>query len=332
MAVGDRVRVDAVFSGYYGQLQLSGVAGLEVLAQGESLPDPVVVEPQTVMTGAETAAAYEALLISVTGDVTALTAPAGPGDQAPNGEFILGGLRVNDFIYAIEGVELGDSLTVVGPLRYANGDFKIEPRSEDDVTFNGLSAPYLVQMGPTVVYLEPDNEGVTYPELSVELNRDAGDGGVTVTLSSSNASVVAVDASVTIAEGQSTADIPLYGLVASDETVTIIATLDDVSLQASASVLNPERQPTVASASPLSVLMAPSSTAEITLTLDQPAQSTGTTVYIESEDDLVSAPESMTVNAFETEVVVTLTAGTGAGTTQYSFNTAQGNPLWLMLK
>ena len=76
--------------------------------------------------------------LSVSDEVTALTAPAGPGDQDPNGEFLLGGLRVNDFIYAIESVELGDSLTVVGPLRYANGDFKLEPRSEDDVTFNGL--------------------------------------------------------------------------------------------------------------------------------------------------------------------------------------------------
>ena len=88
------------------------------------------------------------------------------------------GLRVNDFIYAVDTVELGDSLTVVGPLRYANGDFKVEPRSEDDITFNGLSAPYLVGFGPELVYLEPGAGGTTYPGLSLELNRAAGVGGV----------------------------------------------------------------------------------------------------------------------------------------------------------
>ena len=324
---GDSVRIDAVFSNYYGQLQLSGVAAIDVLAQGQTLPAPVEVQAQDVLSDAAAAAAHEGVLISVTGEVTALTAPAGPGDQDPNGEFLLDGLRVNDFIYSVESVELGDSLTVVGPLRYANGDFKVEPRSEDDVTFNGLSAPYLTTFGPEQVFLEPGGDGTTYPGLTLELNRAAGTDGVTVALASSNTAIVSVDASITIAEGETSVLVPLQGVIASDELVTVTATLDDVSLEATASVLNADRSPLVESVSPESALLAPNGTVEVTVTLDQPARSDGTTVYIWSDDSLVSAPESVVMGAFETETVVTLAAGSLAGTTQYSFGTTKGNEI-----
>jgi large repetitive protein len=325
VVVGDSIRIDATVSSYYGQIQLSGVSGIDVLAQGQAIPEPVVVEPADVMTGAADAAAHEAVLISVTGAVTATTAPAGPGDQDPNGEFLLDGLRVNDLFYAIEGVEVGDSLTLVGLLRYANGDYKLEPRAEDDVSFNGLSAAYLRDFGPAIIFLEPGDGDATYPELTLELNREADMDGVTVNLSSSNSALATVPATVVIAEGQSSVVVPVTGVVASDEPVTLTATLGEVSLTATANVLSADRYAFVESAEPASILIAPNGSAEITVTLDTPAQSTGSTVYMWSENSLVSVAEEAVIEAFGTETVVTIEAGEVAGNTEVYLGTTKGN-------
>ena len=234
-------------------------------------------------------------------------------------------MRVNDLFHAIEGVEVGDSLTLVGILRYANGDSKLEPRSEDDVSFNGLSAPYLVDFGPDTIFLEPGDDDTTYPGLTLELNREADIDGVTVNLSSSNPALVTVPATISIAEGQSSIVVPVTGVVASDELVTLTATLDDVSLTATANVLSADRFGLVETVEPSSVLIAPNSESEVTVTLDTPAQSGGSEVYIWSDDALVAAPETVVVEAFSTQTVVTLQAGSSSGNTQFFLGTTKGN-------
>jgi hypothetical protein len=74
-------------------------------------------------------------------------------------------------------------------------------------------------------------------------------------------------------------------------------------------------------------LVAPNGQAEVTVMLDTPAQSTGSTVYMWSDDALVSAPEQVVVEAFETETVVTIEAGSVGGNTQFFVGTTKGNIL-----
>ena len=73
--------------------------------------------------------------------------------------------------------------------------------------------------------------------MSLELNRAAGVGGVSVALASSNTAIVGVDAFITIEEETSVL-VPLEGIVSSDELVTVTATLDDVSLDATSVGVN----------------------------------------------------------------------------------------------
>jgi hypothetical protein len=77
--------------------------------------------------------------------VTAVEPAPGPGDRAPNGEFVLNNeLRVNDFLYFYTDANGSSNMLpvpmigatfskVVGILRLGNGDYKIEPRSINDL-------------------------------------------------------------------------------------------------------------------------------------------------------------------------------------------------------
>jgi hypothetical protein len=128
-----------------------------------------------------------------------------------------------------------------------------------------------------------------------------------------------------IAQGQSSVVVPVTGVVASDEPVTLTATLDDVSLTVMANVLSADRYVYVELVELAFILIAPNGSAEITVTLDTPAQSTGSTVYMWSEDSLVSVAGEVVIEAFGTETVVTVEAGTGAGNTEVYMGTSKGN-------
>ena len=325
MEVGDLVQVDATFAEYYGQLQLSGVSSLEILASQQDVPDPVEVLPSDVMTGSSTAAAHEAILIQVSGEVTALSAPLGAGDQEPNGEFVLSGLRVNDLLYQIENVEMGDMLTLVGPLRIANGDYKIEPRSEADVSFDGFSAPYLSAMGPETTFLEPgENPQSGQPALWVELNREAGAGGVLISLNSSDPELVRVPESILIAEGEKTAEIMVEALGVAEAGVTLSATFEQTVFTAQVVVLDPLRAPALLPIANNHLVLPPNGTAEVILNLNMPAGSSGTQIQVTGGDNLVTA-HGVTVAPFATQVSIGITAEDNPGVTELYFTTGHGD-------
>jgi hypothetical protein len=107
---------------------------------------PMVVSTADVMTGGPKAVEYEGLLVEVQNvSVTAVEPAPGPGDNAPNHEFVLNNeLRVNDFLYfstdaggasnMLPAPMVGATFSkVVGILRLGNGDYKIEPRGVNDL-------------------------------------------------------------------------------------------------------------------------------------------------------------------------------------------------------
>lgn len=132
---GRRVRVQGTAADFFGQRQLAQISSITDLGSG-TIPAPVTVTTAAVTTAGADADDYEAVLVRVaSASVTTKTVTSGPGDVASNNEYLLNGeLRVDDAIYnSYLSVNIGDTLSVTGPLILANGNTKILPRSSDDV-------------------------------------------------------------------------------------------------------------------------------------------------------------------------------------------------------
>ncbi len=162
---GDRVEVTGQVSEYYGLTEIAG-GEVTVLSSGNPLPDPVVLP-----TGGVAQEQWESVLVRVEGVL--VTDP-----DLGYGEWLVddgsGGVRVDDmgdYTY-IPGA--GDRLDFVqGPLYYSYGDFKIEPRSNDDIGVapplvsicqiqgSGFASPYVGQTVRTqgLVFADLDQTG-----------------------------------------------------------------------------------------------------------------------------------------------------------------------------
>jgi len=139
-AEGQRVRVTALTADYYGQRQLQKIEALEILGSAV-VPVPVVLPPEQLATMSELGPYFEGVLVAVEGvEVLELNPAAGPGDSDPTNEFVVtGGLRVDDYLtqhsaqLALPAV--GERFArIVGVLRLANNDLKIEPRYAADLS------------------------------------------------------------------------------------------------------------------------------------------------------------------------------------------------------
>ena len=137
LSVGQNLKITAVTGEYFGQRQLTGIS--ELIDLGAVYPEvaPVIVDPATVATNGALAEAYEGVLVSVSPvEVLEQNPMPGPGDRDPNNEFVInGGLRVNDFLTDLTPLpEIGETWNlIVGVLRLGNGDYKLEPRSTNDI-------------------------------------------------------------------------------------------------------------------------------------------------------------------------------------------------------
>ncbi len=326
--IGDLVVVGATINNYYGQIQLDSVESLVISDNNQTLPEPVVVAAADVATDGSQAAALEAVLLTVEdGEITLLNPPAGSGDQDPTNEFVLeSSLRVNDFFFLADPFpEIGDVLTVTGVLRYANGDSKLEPRDTNDIVYVTTAPPVLETFGPSPVYIdEGETDAVTIPELVITLNRPAPEGGTVVDLESDTPSVLSVDSSITVAAGERTATVLVTGVLGSQTPATITASLGDDTLDAEVVVISPTRVPKPVGLSPDPVAILVDGVAEVTVTLDIPARSGGTTCDILVTDtQIVTAPADVTVPEGEFSAMFDMTAQ-GEGETDFSVSTLAG--------
>ncbi len=299
-ARGDRVQVSGTVKDFYGQLELSPVSSIVVLAAGQPVPAPRLVTPAEVGTGGALADDYEGVLVSVIdGQVTALNPPAGPGDADPTQEFVLdGALKVNDYMYLTTPFPmLDDTYSVTGVLRYANNDSKLEPRDADDVIVGGTAPARLVALGPSPVYVEEGQSG-SIPALAVTLNRppEAGSGGIAVALSGDDDTRLEVPAQVLVPEGTRTAVVPLTGLVGDAAPVVVTASLDADSLQADVVVLAPSRVPVPVALDPAALTLGVGGRQAVLVEIDIPGRAGGSPVALVADDpDLLSAPAEVIV-------------------------------------
>jgi cytosine/adenosine deaminase-related metal-dependent hydrolase len=303
VAEGDHVRIHGVANLYYGQRQVSGVRGLEVLGQ-EVIPTPQPVYPHDVATGGDLAMAFESVLIVTAGEVTEVNPPAGPGDDDPTGEYVLDqALRVGDYIFGEFPLpEIGTERRVTGVLRFANGDSKVEPRSADDVE-DVVLPPRLRAFGPESVLVEVSEESAqTTPALEITLTKPAPQGGLTVTLTSgAPLNLEALD--VFLPEGEDRAPVPVSATLAREEPIQLSAQLGDRTLVASVRVLDPERQALPTVFTPESLQIRLGRTGLATLHLDLPAQADGVTVSLRADPGtVVAVPETVFVPGFAQSV------------------------------
>jgi cysteine-rich repeat protein len=297
VAVGNRVSITAAtVQDFFGQLQLSNATVVIDSASVEAAPAPVVVTPAEVATGGAKAAALESVLVTVQDVAVTDIAPApGPGDMAPNGEFVVAGvLRVNDLLYKVTPFPtVGQTYTsLTGVLDFRNDDSKLEVRSASDVL---AGSAVLIELSPGQSFAKLGQTGAaTYPTaLAVQLSSAvASDTFVPVT-SSDPSSLVVVGGGVTVPAGQSSAPILVDGVLQS-AGVTLTATLG-AALTASVRVVAPTEQPTLASLAPPTASLPEMGTTTFTVSLDIPAPAGGTVVAL-----AVAPPGAGTVPAMVT--------------------------------
>ena len=132
---GDEVCVTGVASEFFGQTQVGGNSNpnavIQALSVGNALPAPALVTTGEIATGGPGAEQWEAVLVRVE-DVTVADPDLGFG------EFLIddgsGGARVDDkgsFGYTPVASQALDF--VQGPLFFTFGNYKIEPRNDDDI-------------------------------------------------------------------------------------------------------------------------------------------------------------------------------------------------------
>jgi len=163
--VGDVVEVTGEVSEYYGLTEIA-FGEATVLSSGNPLPDPAVLP-----TGEVSQEQWESVLVRVE-NVTVTDPDLGYGEwRVDDGS---GGVRVDDLgAYSYSPSE-GDLLDFVqGPLYYAYGNFKIEPRDDGDIGIapplvsiceiqgSGFASPYEGQTVRTqgVVFADFDQTG-----------------------------------------------------------------------------------------------------------------------------------------------------------------------------
>ena len=132
LAVGDRVNLKGNYSEFFENSQITLDSYVQISAGTPPAPY-VPVHPAHLSTDGAIAEMFEGVLVQVQDVTTIHTRPDCPKEY---GEFaVTGNLRVDDLGYLWDA-RLGDHFTsITGPLYYAFGNFKVEPRNEADLVW-----------------------------------------------------------------------------------------------------------------------------------------------------------------------------------------------------
>lgn len=320
VSVGDRVELsEANVNEYNCQVQLDW-ATVTVLESGVALPEPVEVTTAELVSGTDTAAALEGVLVEVT-DATVIDDSPTPcmWDEAP-GEFTLSDgdaadqARVDDFLYLIDPAPAeGEALaSVTGVVALRDCCTKLLPRGAEDVLF-GVAA--LGTLSPGLSYAWEGTTATTFPEpLTVSLTR-AADSPVTVTFTTSAAGLTVDD--VVIPAGATSAEVPVVADTASLTPYVVTANLDGDEATAQVRVVGPAETPALSDLQPVTATVGVEGTLEMTVTLDLPAPSGGVDVDLAVVGS-GSIPATVTVPAEQLSAAFTYTAGLTAATDEVS--------------
>lgn len=315
-ARGDRIDVSGRVSEFFGQIQIAA-SGFNTRSTGNALPAPVVAAPAALATGGVRARPLEGVLVEVRNVTVTNANPDAPNDYY---EFQLDdALRVNDLFFKIEPrPTLGQAFGYIrGVLRWANNDSKLEPRDLEDVDVNAG----LVGFEPSFVLVPAGTNGVPPGGLALVLSRSVGT-PTNVQLTSSDAGVI-VTSPIVIPAGQSRVDVSVNAPSAIGTPVTLTATFDNRSVQATLRVYDDASPRAITAVRLDSASLAPSSQVTGEVEIDLPAVTGGTTVSLSvNPSDLGSVPASVTVPFGAHTGSFTLTTGETEGSGQVVANLA----------
>ena len=303
--IGDLITIEGTPSEFFGQIQLDDVSAVTVIQSGVTLPPYTVLTPEQA--DAPEGSVYESILVAVQNvTVTEVNPAPGPGDSAPNNQYVLDGeIRVDDHSYLTEPFpEVGETFaTVRGVLRWGNNQSQLLPQSAADVIAGAPSLDGIDQ--DTLAVFEGASESLT-----VSLTRESStDTTVDITCSASN---LTCPATVVILAGDTTADFTVTGASADAQPVTVTATIADDSDTASVRVYNDASTRRLEGFDPESVLVAPNAIVPLTLSLDIPAGPGGTevTVFYAGAAD---GPDFVTVAEGDLSATFNAIAGANSG-------------------
>jgi len=315
-AVGDRIAMDAQVGNFRGQWQLSFVSAIETLGSEVALPETQLVAIEDLGDDA-IADGWEAVLIATEGgEVTAVNAPAAGRDEDPTLEYVLDDtIRVNDLLYLTDPYPgIGDVLDVTGILRWADENYKIEPRSADDVVYVRTAPPEIASVGPNG-WLPDTADGIASQPVAmrVELTRPVTGDPITVTMTSSDDGVATV-ADLEIPVGETGGELVFSASEVDSLTdVTITATFGESSGSGTLTVFDDDTARELEDFTATSLTVPGGDEVALTLVLNLPAGPT-TEVAIEADGVEVEAPRAVTVPEGATEATFTVTAAEDFGT------------------
>jgi len=328
--VGSVVSFTGTVTLYWGQLEMTGITGFT--ASGTALlPDPELVLPTEVMTGGSRAASLEGALVEVQDVTVTNTAPTvGGGDSAPINEFVVdNGVRVNDFMYLVTPFPVVNDQfeSIVGVLRLANDNFKIEPRDAMDVI--AITPELALKMLSTdESWFEWELAGApAVPTVHVVMNRSllAGE-AAEVTFTTDAGGLVSADP-VVITEGSNAAEVLFTGLsVESAVTpVDLCAHYGDTSVCNVLTLVPATYNPVIMDIAPQTpISLAAGTTKTIEVFFDVPVFAADTEVTILLEDDTkISAPTMAPVTPGSVSVSFDVTGlATGSSMVYLGFGTS----------
>ena len=318
---GQLVNVSGSPSDFYGQLQLSDISAIELIADVDTAPriSPIQVTAAEVGQDGARSQALEGTLIELLNvEVTAVNLEAGPGDRAPTNEFqIDNALAVNDLFFLIEPApSVGQRFErIAGTLRFANGSFKLEPRGVQDLSSGPLS----------VVGFDSDNALAVVGQTSsltslagnvviLSLSGAAGNGGEQITLSTSPTGILNVASTVTVPQGQYQVMIEAEGI--SEGQTTLSARIEGRG-EASINVvvIDSDTAPSLISLTPENILLGAGGSAEVNVSFNYPAPNAYTLAVNVANPSLADVPAMVPVEQGARDVTFTVNAGMGAGMT-----------------
>ncbi|MEE2645051.1 MAG: lamin tail domain-containing protein, partial [Myxococcota bacterium] len=315
-SAGARVRVDGRYQIFFDQKQLSGVSAVEALGEGEAL-NPVPAVAADVATGGARAEALEGVWLTLGAvSVTSTTLESGPGDAPENNEFeVEGSLRVNDLFYRPEPPpSVGARIEGLrGILRFANGDFKLEPTGPADL----LTGP------PSVAAIRPAESAVRVGEtlpvngageaLTLRLTSPARAGGLEVTLESSDPGRLQVGP-VLVPEGS--LEVPVMVEALEPGRVTLTASLPDGSMaSAEVEILAADAGPSMMALNLEPSRLSVGAEGRATVTINLPALD-GYSVTFSDPSGLLEVPPVLFFDAGAVSATAQISAGEASGTGQ----------------
>lgn len=293
--VGARISLTAVVNDYFGQTQLIN-PNWTVLEAGAGVPEPLAIDPADAAVGGAKEAAYDALLVTVSGvSVTDDDPPGEDGESIDNEFLITGGLSVDDQLYLIDPQPVsGQPIpSLTGVLRYNWNRNKLLPRGPEDVD---LGPPALLGFGPSVVSLYEGQVGAPIPPLVLELNTYAKE-DLAIAISSSDPGVaIAVGGSVTVPDGERDVEVLIDAVGAGTATLTAELGGDTLSVDVVVYPADAQALPSAIVPDP-GVVTLGGTPATFTVLLDKPAPPTGQVVSLSATGVEIDHPATVTVEA-----------------------------------